>query len=190
MKQLATLVLAFLSLSTSAWAGTFIARCPVSHFVRMQGTEIRVTSMSFRNGDPVNPATIDKITIYDVFGIPVFDEVAGNYPLNRDIPGGLDISTVPPNANYYLGTNHIWDTNSIPDLGDGHDGNSRGFNMTAVIQYSKRGDPKLFTVGVRARTRERLAAPSSFCPPNQQFCEGAERSSDVKRCPSTAAKDD
>lgn len=179
MKYMIMLVLAFLSVSTSAWAATATVRCSVSHFVRVGGTEIRSVAIGFRNSDPVNAATIERLTIYDFFGIKVHESFAGSHPSNTDIPipGGVDVTIVPPNASYYLRTNHIWGNNSIPDLGDGIDGNSRGFSMTAVVVYSKQGNPSLFDAGTRGRSRERLGGPAPA-----PFFEGAERTSDSRTC--------
>lgn len=175
MHKTGMLALAFLAFPT--WAGADTARCAVSHFVRVGGTEIRSTSISLRNFDPTHAATIERITIYDFFGRKVHESVAPAHPINTDIPGGVDITVVPPNANYYLRTNHIWGNNSIPDLGDGFDGNARGFNMTAVVEFSKPGNPKLFAVGTNTRARDRFANP----PPGPVF-EGAERAFSTGAC--------
>ena len=182
MQKTGMLALAFLSVfvSASAWAGSGTARCGVSHFVRQGGSEMRSASIVFANGDPENAVTIDRITIYDFFGRIVHDSVANAHPINRDIaglPGGVNITVVPPHANYYLRTNHIWGNFPIGDLGDGIDGNSRGFSMTAVVEYSKQGNPKLFQVVRSSRARERFVDPITL-----QAFEGAERSFVVDPC--------
>jgi hypothetical protein len=177
MKHIVMIMLAFLSVSTSAWAATTTVRCTVSHFVRVGGTEIRTAGIGFRNGDPVNAATIESITIYDFFGVQVHESVAGNHPLNTSFSPPVNVTTVPPNAAYFLLTSHIWGFNPIPNMDDGIDGNSRGFNMTAVVVYSKAGNPSLFSVGSRARSRERIPGPVPG-----QFFEGAERTSDFRTC--------
>ncbi|MDH4323372.1 MAG: hypothetical protein OEW90_04455 [Betaproteobacteria bacterium] len=175
MQKTGMLALAFLAFPT--WAGADTARCGISHHVRVGGTEMRASAISFRNGDPVNAATIERITIYDFHGRVVHDSVANAHPINTDLPGGVNITVVPPHANYYLRTNHFWGNNPIPDLGDGIDGNSRGFSMTAVVEYSKPGNPKLFEVSRSVRARDRF-----FDPNTGQASEGAERAYDLHSC--------
>jgi len=90
--------------------------------------------------------------------------VAGSHRLNTDLTPAVDITTVPPNAAYYLRTNHVWGNNSILDLLDGINGNQRRQAMSVVVEYSKRGNPDLFVVSTRrasgstARSRSRDAS--------------------------------
>jgi hypothetical protein len=130
-------------------------------------TEIRSAAIGFNNYDPVNPATIESLTIYDFFGVKIHESFAGGppHPTNTDFTGGVDITTVPPNAAYYLRTNHIWNNASIPG------GNSLGFSMTAVIVFSKDGNPKLFSVGTKGITRALSAG-----------VEGIEHARDSNTC--------
>ncbi len=155
---------------------------------------MRSASIRFNNGDPVNAATIERLTIYDFFGIVVHDSgpaIGIPHPLNRDIrtidaPDGWDITTVPPNATYYIKTNHIrtkdgtlWDNDSIPDLGDGYPRNTRGNLMSVVVESSKRGKRDIFVVSTRPRSRQRVLINSG---PPPEFGERAERSSDTGTC--------
>jgi hypothetical protein len=94
--------------------------------------------------------------------------------LNTDLTPPVDITTVPPNAAYYLHTNHVWGNNSIPDLLDGINGNQRGQAMSVVVEYSKRGNPDLFVVSTRRRSRERIDGPFPV--------EGRELSSNTGTC--------
>ena|GEM_PF-4856295 len=171
MKLKVMLMLALLSIPTATWAGTVRMRCQIAHFKRSQQTEMRSASIRFNNGDPVNAATIERLTIYDFFGIVVHDSVAGDHPLNTDFTPFVDITTVPPNANYYIRTNHIWGNNSIPDLLDGIDGNQRGQFMSVVVKFSKRGNRRLFVLSTRARSRQL-----------DNSSERAERSSNSGAC--------
>jgi hypothetical protein len=149
--------------------------CNVAHFVRAGGTEMRSASIAVRNNDLSNPATIERITIRNVFGAVVHDSgpAAGVLiPLNTDFAVPLDITTVPSGASYYLRTNHIWGNNSLP-AADG--GNEAGQAMTAVVQVSKEGKEDLLVVRTRPRSRERIITPAGAS-------EGAERSSDSGAC--------
>ncbi len=187
MKLIVMLMLALLSIPTASWAGTVRMRCPLSHFQRSLRTEMRSAAIGFNNGDPVNAATIERLTIYDFFGIVVHDSgpaIGVPHPLNRDVrtsgaPDGWDITTVPPNANYYIRTNHIWGNNPIPDQSDGISGNRRGQFMSVIVEFSKRGKRRLFVLTTRDRARE-LEELNPGPPP--VFRERAERSSTPKTC--------
>lgn len=178
MRRLVALVLAGLVLAPAAvWADgvTSRTRCSIPHFVRRNGTEIRTAIVVFNNGDPANPATIERLTIYDFFGIVVHDSgpAAGTpHPLNTDFTTPVDITTVPPGATYFLATNHIWGVNPIPGSG----GNERGQAMSVVVEVSKKGNPNLFSVRGRARTRERVQNP------NGGFTHGGELASNLLHC--------
>ena len=179
MKLIVMLMVALLSITTATWAGTVRMRCPISHFVRSGGMEMRSASILFNNGDPVNAATIERLTIYDFFGIVVHDSVAGSHPLNADFMPPVDITTVPPNANYYVRTNHIWGNDPIPNLMDGISGNRRGQFMSVVVEFSKKGKRRLFVVSTRPRSRQREEVTPG---PPPVFRERAERSSTPSTC--------
>ena len=202
MKIIVLLMFALLSMPTVTWAGTVKMRCPISHFKRAKGEEMRSASIRFNNGDPVNAATIERLTIYDFFGKVVHDSgpaVGIPHPLNTDIrtidaPDGWDITTVPPNATYYIRTNHIrtkdgilWDNDSIPDLGDDYPRNTRGNLMSVVVEFSKRGNHRLFVVGTRSRSRQRVQLT---LPPDPEFGERDERSSNTGTCFRVPRRDD
>ena len=172
MRRFATL--AFISLAVApsySLAGVEAVACPGAHFVRDGGREMRSTVIAFRNADLENAATIERITIRNVFGHIVHDSGPATgrpHPLNNSFPGGLDITLVPAGGNYFLATGDIWGLNSIPDA-DG----SQGFVLSIVVQFSKEGKPDLLKVGTRLRSRERFDAP---------LREGAERSSNTGTC--------
>jgi len=172
---LSALSLALAPAAVPAAPRTQTLACNVSHFVRAGGTEMRSAAILVHNYDSTNPATVERITIRNVFGAVVHDSgpAAGPaIPLNTDFLTPLDITIVPPGASYYLRTNHIWGNNSLP-AADG--GNEAGQAMSAVVQVSKEGKEDLLVVRTRPRSRERsLIAPV--------FPEGVERSSDSAAC--------
>jgi len=188
MRRVMTLLLAaLLFVSTAAWAEEEEAihvrrvRCGISHFVRNNGTEIRSAVVIFNNGDLVNPTTIERITIFDLFGNVVHDSgpaIGVPHPLNTDFTPPVDITVVPPGAVFYLSTNLIvtggiaWDANPIPFP----NGNDRGQAMGVVVQFSKEGDPKLFQVHGRARSRQRVQISPGF------VTQGTELSSNLLFC--------
>lgn len=171
MKRFAALAAAALAIApVASYAGTQTVTCPAGHNLRAGGTEIRASGIGFQNADPVNPATIQRITIRNFFGDVVHDSgpaIGVLHPLNRDFPGGWDITVVPPGAAYYLSTNHIWGPADLP-------GDFRGgFNMSITVQWSKEGKPDLFKVDAVQRVRERLSSPMP--DGTIAFFEGAER---------------
>lgn len=186
MRRVMTLLLAgLLFVSTAAWADEEIhgrrVRCGISHFVRNNGTEIRSAVVIFNNGDVVNPAAIERITIFDFFGNVVHDSgpaIGVAHPLNTDFTPPVDITVVPPGAAFYLNTPQFvtggiaWDANPIPLP----NGNDRGQAMGVVVQFSKEGNPKLFQVHGRARSRQRVQTSPGF------FTQGTELSSNLLFC--------
>lgn len=150
--------------------------CGAAHHLRVGGTEIRSTAINFRNIDLENPAVIERITIRNTHGAIVHDSgpAAGvPHPLNTDYAAPLDITVVPPGGSYYLRTGHIWGNNALPiTAGSGEAGQS----MSAVVEVSKEGKKKLFSVGTRARARDRVVSPTGVAS------EGAERSSNSGDC--------
>ena len=189
MRRIMTLLLAgLLFVSTAAWADEEIhvrsVRCQISHFVRNNGTEIRSAVVIFNNGDLVNPTTIERITIFDLFGDVVHDSgpaIGVPHPLNTDFAPPLNITVVPPGATFYLNTNHIvtggiaWDAITIPLP----NGDERGQAMGVVVQFSKLGGLKLFQVHGRARSRQRITTSTGFTQgtelsSNDLFCFRAE----------------
>lgn len=193
MRRLLTMLLlaGLLLVPTTGWAFTGKVRCTVSHFVRNMGADLRSASVIFNNGDPINPATIQRLTFWDFFGVVVHDSgpaTAFPHPLNTDFPvtfllpvpvvGAVDITVVPPEATYYLRTNHIWGNGSI---GGTSIGNERGQALSVVIEFSKDGDPKLFKAHVRPRMRQLVAL---LPPPGGPggFREGSELSTNDSLC--------
>jgi len=117
--------------------------CGAFHFIR-PGLEIGTTSINFRNADLENEATIERLTIRDSAGDVVWDSGPATgvpHPLNTDYVPPRNFTTIPPGASYYIATNHMWDNNVLPA------GNQEGQSLTAVVEYSKRGDPDLLFVG-------------------------------------------
>jgi hypothetical protein len=95
--------------------------------------------------------------------------------LNADFDPDVDITVIPPGATFYIRTNHIWGNDPIPiALG----GNSVGQSMSVTVEASKEGNPNLFVVGVRPRSRERIAV----LPPGSGFVEGRETSTNDGIC--------
>ncbi len=174
MKLIVMLMVALLSIPTATWAGTVRMRCHVQHYARFGGLELHSTSIRFNNGDSVNAATIERLTIYDFFGIVVHDsgpKTSVTHPSNTDFNPEVDITTVPPNANYYIRTNHIWGNDSIPDLSDGISGNQRGQLMSVVVEFSKRGKSSLFVVETGPRARGRInSSPQAETSANTERC--------------------
>ena len=145
--------------------------CGAVHFIRAQGTELRNTVISLRNLDLVNTALIERITVRNAFGDVVHDSgpaTSQPHPLNTDFAGGLDITSVPPGASYYIATNHIWPAGEIPPR-DGVALAETGQNMAVTVQFSKEGKADLLQVSSISRTRER-------------FGTGAERARDGGAC--------
>ncbi len=178
---LAGLVLVPAVLSADGGIKTRKVRCGISHFLRNVNLEIRTATIVFDNGDPVNPATVDRLTIFDFFGDVVHDSgpaVGVLHPLNTDFaPPGIDITVVPPSASFYIATNHIWDANSIPTASPtGASGNERGNALAAVVQFSKQGKPDLFQVHGRSRSRVRNTISGDG------FSQGTELSSNQLFC--------
>lgn len=152
--------------------------CSGAHFVRAGGTELRSTGIVFRNADVANAVTIERLTIRSAYGQVIHDSgpaIGVPHPVNPDfsvdLAGGLDITVVPPGANYFLGTTHIWGVNNIPG------GLSQGFLLAVTVEASKAGRPELFAVETRVRSRELVAGPAGLV-------ERAERSSDSGSCTS------
>jgi len=166
-----------LFLPTAVWAKTVKTRCSSAHSVRLNGMELRSTSVIFNNGDLDNSTTIQRLTIRDFFGNVVHDSgpaLGVLHPLNTDFDPDVDITVIPPGATFYIRTNHIWGNNPIPiALG----GNSVGQSMSVTVEASKEGNPNLFVVGVRPRSRERI-----FDVSTGNFAEGKEASTNDGIC--------
>lgn len=173
---LGTILLLFVA--QAAWADEGKVRCGIAHSIRNAGAELRSASTNFNNGDLVNSVTIERLTIYDFFGAVVHDSgpaIGVLHPLNTDTTPPTDITVVPPGANYYIRTNHIWGNNPI---GLSASGNDQGQSMAIVVEFSKSGKRDLFNVNARPRTRQRILSPT----PGVGFVEGAETSSDRVTC--------
>jgi len=144
--------------------------CGGAHHIRNGGAEMVSTAYNFRNADLVNPMTVERVTIRNVFGVVVHDSgpAAGvPHPLNTDFAVPLDITVVPPGGAYYLRTGMIWGVFGLP-VASGN--NEAGQSMTATIQVSKVGKKELAIVGANTRARERITLPTGVVN------EGAERS--------------
>ncbi|HXH85000.1 MAG TPA: hypothetical protein VNN07_18980 [Candidatus Tectomicrobia bacterium] len=126
--------------------------CGAFHFIR-SGLEVGTTAISFRNLDPQNAATIERLTIRGFSGTVLHDSgpvVGVPHPINTDVPGGQDVTVVPPGASYYVGTNHLSGTGFVQgDPSIDHD----GFSMSVTVEYSKAGNPDLLVVGRSLRVR-------------------------------------
>jgi hypothetical protein len=164
-------------MSWAGWADAGKTRCTISHFVRNAGTNLRSAVLVFNNGDLENSVTIDRLTIRTFFGTVVHDSgpaVGILHPTNTDFPvaapNGVDITVVPPGGNFYLRTNHIWGNSGLPT------GNEQGQSMSAVVEFSKEGNPDLFVVEAFLRGRQRLQDASGTS------IEGNELSVDGSHC--------
>jgi hypothetical protein len=161
-----------------AAAPTATVRCGAFHFVRTSptGNELGTTSISLRNAGTTS-VTIERFTVRNFFGDVVHDSgpaIGVPHPLNFDIVPAQDITTVPPGASYYLGTNHIWGNDSVA----GPAGNQQGFSMSVDVQYS--GGPKTdLRVGSSLRVRERIFVGSPSGPVPTQ---GIEHSRSTAAC--------
>jgi hypothetical protein len=141
-----------------------IVECGGFHLVRVNAaanlSEVFTTNISVRNRNSNDSVTIERIAIHDIFGNLVFDAgVAGGsaLPLNTDLVPPLDVTVVPPDANYYLSTKHIWGLGPLPA------GNQNGFNLSIRIQYSTSGRSDLVAVVGSNLVRQRVQiGPSTF----------------------------
>ena len=167
MKRPIALCLASLVfISTYAFAGGGSIVCGAVHFIRAAGTEARSTVISLRNMDLINIAIVERITVRDTFGDVVHDSgpaTSQPHPLNTDYTPPLDVTSVSPGSSYYIATSHIWPSGALPTNPEA------GQNMAVTVQFSKEGNPALFTVEANSRTRE-TAAPR------------AERARDTSKC--------
>lgn len=175
MKHIAAVAFASLAvLPLSSLAGVSTTQCPFSHFQRLGGTEIRTSTLGFRNADLENPATIERITIRNAFGQIVHDSgpATGTPHPPSGAFGGLDVTVVPPGANLFLVSNDLWGLENVP----GAAGPSQGFSMSVWVQVRKEGKPDLLVVGSRQRSRDRIIGPTGIP------AEGAERSTNIVHC--------
>ena len=150
--------------------------CGAVHTPRYFGREMLDTTIGFRNANPDSSVTISRLTIRNSFGDVVHDSGPATlvpHPVNADYPGGLDVTTVPPLASFYLTTTHIWGLFPVP-VGSA----SGGFFMSAVVEFTTDGDPQLVVVGASLRGRERI---ETF-PGSGAFFQGEERSRSNFRC--------
>jgi len=133
--------------------------CGGFHIVRANG-EMFSSNISIRNQNPAESVTLERITIHDIFGNVVFDAGAAAgapIPPNTDLVPALDVTVVPPHANYYLSTKHIWGLGPLPA------GNQNGFNLSWAVQYSTQGRSDLVAVVGSNIVRQRIqTGPSSF----------------------------
>lgn len=175
MKRVVALCFSSLALLPAySFAGGGTVVCGAVHFVLAGGTQLRSTVISLRNLDLVNPTAVERITIRNAFGDVVHDsgpatgrEHPRNTDFSEDFPDGLDITVVPPGANYYLATTHIWGSNNVPPQGGRL--SSTGQSLAATVEFSKEGKGALFVVGGSIRARDR-------------FAPGAERSRTASQC--------
>lgn len=176
MKRIAAIAcISIAALPLTSFAGAEGVVCPFSHFVRAGGTEMRTSTLGFRNTDLVNPATIERITIRNTFGQIVHDSgpaIGVPHPVSA-VLGGLDITTVQPGAAPFLLSNDFWGLDNVP----GPTGPNQGFNMSVTVEISKKGKAELLVVGSRQRSRDRFVDPD-----NNAVFEGAERSSNSVAC--------
>jgi hypothetical protein len=175
MKHIVAVAFASLAvLPLSSYARVTTTHCPFSHFQRLGGTEIRTSTLGFRNIDLANAATIERITIRNAFGQIVHESGPATgipHPLSGAF-GGLDITVIPPGATLFLLSNDLWGLENVP----GTAGPAQGFSMSVRVQVRKEGKADLLVVGSRQRSRDRIIGPTGI--PS----EGAERSTNIVHC--------
>lgn len=168
-------IVGLLLIPALAAAKSEVTRCSAAHFLRANGTEMQFTVLAFNNGDLVNPAVIERITIRDFDGSVIHDsgpDVGVPHPFSIAFPPPLDITNVPSGAIYTLSTTDIWGLSPVPGGG----GNLRnGTTLSVTVKVSKNGKRDLFTVHGRhlARDRNINAGVASL---------GAERSANGLNC--------
>jgi hypothetical protein len=156
--MLMLLMLAALLVSTAEAAERGLVRCGWNHYVRSNnegGFEVNTSSVVFRNLDLHHPLTIERLTVFNLYGAVVHDSgpaIGVPHPLNTDLVPAQDITVVPPGAGFYLGSTHIWGNNSIP--GDG--GNQQGISLTVAVEFSKAGMIDLGKIAANRRVRRLL----------------------------------
>src|SRR3989442_15049575 len=130
--------------------------CGAVHTPRYSGTEMLDTTIGFRNANPDSSVTISHLTIRNSFEDVVHDSAPATplpHPVNADYPGGLDVTTVPPLASFYLTTTHIWGLFPVP-VGPA----SGGVFLSAGVGFTPVGGPPLVCCGVPPRGRGRIEA--------------------------------
>jgi hypothetical protein len=175
MRRILQTVLACAIAAPAVAASDVTLYCGLSHFVRIGGTEQASAALVFHNADLKNAVTIKRLTFRNVFGAVVHDSgpaVGIAHPLNTDFAAALDVTVVPPGANYYLRTNHIWGNNPLPLAAGGNEG---GQSMSVTVTVAKEGERRLFQLVVAPRIRERTFNGNSFV-------EGIEHSRSVSQC--------
>ena len=131
--------------------------CGGVHTPRTSAAEMLDTTVTVRNLNLQKPADvrITRLTIRDFFGNVVGDfgetaTPASSIPTNKDIPPffDFDITTVPPGADYYLTTAHIYGNNFLPTAAGGVN------NISIARELTTNGDPDLVIVTGSFRVRE------------------------------------
>jgi len=121
------------------------------------GSELLDSTVTVRNGNIVSPADarITRLTYFDMFGTVIHDSgedsaTAAPLPRNFDVPvpGGQDITLVPPGASHYITTSHIFGQGFLPGPA------ARGNSMAVVVEFKTDGDPDLVIVSSSFRGRE------------------------------------
>lgn len=158
--------------AVTAAAETSVTRCYGTHFVRVNGGELRFTVFAFNNGDLANGAVIQRLTFFDANGNVLHDsgpKVGVPHPLNRAVNPPRDITMVPPGAIYAFSTTDIWGVNPIPE--------APGTDLLSVrVEVAKAENPALLVVHGREQARDRVLLPNGF------FTIGAERSANLATC--------
>lgn len=149
--------------------------CGGVHFVRTDGTgglEIAMTTLTVRNLDTANSVTWRRLTIRNLFGAIIHDSgpvVGTPLPLNTDLPGGLDVTFVPPGAAFYLSTNHIFGNASVPGPA------GQGNNLTTLIELST-------THGKLVEVVQTIRERQLFSPLGAPPFQGPTRTRDGRLC--------
>lgn len=152
LSLLISLALVSIAVTPAQAAKTGKVLCGGVHGPRAGNTELVDSSIGLRNANLEDAVRITRFTIRNFFGTVVadFGDAGGALPPNTDFPSPVDVSTVPPGANYYLTTTHIFGTrfinNNVPAGG--------GNNASILVEFETDGDPKLFFVSGSLRVVE------------------------------------
>ena len=147
---------------TAAWAGTKKAECIAPHYI-VNDRQLRWTALVFSNSDLVNPTTIERITVRNIFGDVFSDTGPATPDPHPSGPGGTDISVVPPGGARVFTTLSVFGPNNLST------GRHTGIPTTIVVEWSKEGDPaRLFLrtvafTAVNERNGDRQTANFNPC---------------------------
>ena len=142
------LVLVFPALAYGDGVSTWV--CPFPHARVGVFGELTTSQVNFTNVGK-ETATIEQFTIRDFFGDIVTDvgpSTGVPLPLNTDQLPPVDVTDIPPGANFYLESDHFFKKTSIPGVP------RLGFRMSATVKIRVEEDTDSIIVGGLTRFRE------------------------------------